>query len=73
MQIKEHCYICSATLYTWHAFVHAKIYTGNFELLSDLLSDLKWLSSSVEYGAVYNLFSFYKKFDKEKVPKKVCN
>ena len=37
-------------------------FTGDFELLGELLSDLKWLLSTVEYGAANSLLACYRDY-----------
>lgn len=42
---------------------------GNLQLFGELLSDLRWLLSSVQNGAIYAILGLYKNSDyRSKVP-----
>ena len=46
------------------------IFIGDLVLLNTLMSDLKWLRSTVKYGATFHLLAYYRNL-KEKLSEQV--
>ena len=48
-----------------------RVLAENFDVLAELLCNLKWLLSTVEYGAANALLACYRDY-RDQVPEQVC-